>query len=655
MPADRHARRRTRLDDHRRAETRSRRPVRVDRDRRRADRAALGPRPDSCRAPARRRRSSAGPTTPTGCAPRSRHPDGTSHRPTSATAPAGSPASSIPLLGPDPSGPRPGRPAARVVARRRLTLASVYAVGWLIATRRWPPAARAALDPVTRDGDGRVVAADTRRSARLFGYDAAGQLTGAADAARRVPLHYDAAGRLTHRDPSRIRGPAPSLRRRRTAPQSARPAGEHRFGYDACRPPHRRGRRPAHAPLRWDELGRLTAVTATDDAIRAPACTSTPLGELAQVDGTRARPGTAPTRSLAAGLDRRRSADRARPPLGAAGDGTEAPLDPDWQHDVGVHGADRPVGARRRRRRRGDRLSRRARRRRPGLAAQPRLRPGHPGLPARPTRCRRSPGTAYAPTPTTTPATIPSTPSTRSGCARSPTPISLLSALPGITGDRAAGGAGALRPGTRGPIRTGLSPVNGALTAAMSPAASTSEAGGRRPLHQAHRRVPADPCSDNLAQLRQQERVVDPAQFYDDLDHYAAVAATATTCRERRAAGAASKFTPPKIGGGLALAGIGYDIATGKDPVQAAAAGAGVRRLGRRRRRHRLVHPRSRRPRSVPSAVLSSGRSPLVPSTRCSRTAWTSARPRARQGGRDDTAKAIGGGVMKVAEDRAVD
>ena len=70
--------------------------------------------------------------------------------------------------------------------------------------------------------------------------------------------------------------------------------------------------------------------------------------------------------------------------------------------------------------------------------------------------------------------------------------------------------------------------------------------------------------------------MVNPAQFYDDLDHYTGVARQGDDLVA--AAGRlehSSKFTPPKIGGGLALAGIGYDIATGKPPVQAVASGAG--------------------------------------------------------------------------------
>jgi hypothetical protein len=64
--------------------------------------------------------------------------------------------------------------------------------------------------------------------------------------------------------------------------------------------------------------------------------------------------------------------------------------------------------------------------------------------------------------------------------------------------------------------------------------------------------------------------------LYDDLDHWGQVARNA----DDLAAGAddlakASKSLPLKAGGALAIAGIGLDIASGEDPVQATASGAG--------------------------------------------------------------------------------
>jgi RHS repeat-associated protein len=146
---------------------------------------------------------------------------------------------------------------------------------------------------------------------------------------------------------------------------------------------------------------------------------------------------------------------------------------------------------------------------------------------------------------------------------------------------RLAGGVGPLAlpggvPAGTDPYR-GLSPVNGLLQAGDVAGgfygAKLEVDGHFARLTGEYDRALAD---RHLAQLRQQGRVVNPAQFYDDLDHYTALGRQgddliANAGRLERAA----KLTPPKIGGGLAVAGIGYDIATGKDPVQAVAAGGG--------------------------------------------------------------------------------
>lgn len=70
--------------------------------------------------------------------------------------------------------------------------------------------------------------------------------------------------------------------------------------------------------------------------------------------------------------------------------------------------------------------------------------------------------------------------------------------------------------------------------------------------------------------------VVGRQRWYHDLDH-ARSTANAADDLVRRADDLdtrAGRF-PLKLGGALAVAGIGYDIATGKDPVQATASGAG--------------------------------------------------------------------------------
>ena len=80
----------------------------------------------------------------------------------------------------------------------------------------------------------------------------------------------------------------------------------------------------------------------------------------------------------------------------------------------------------------------------------------------------------------------------------------------------------------------------------------------------------------DLARLRGQERVLNPGRFYDDLDRAATQVRNADDLvRGAEATSRTSKTLPVKVGGALALAGIGYDIANGKDPVQAVAAGGG--------------------------------------------------------------------------------
>ncbi len=79
-----------------------------------------------------------------------------------------------------------------------------------------------------------------------------------------------------------------------------------------------------------------------------------------------------------------------------------------------------------------------------------------------------------------------------------------------------------------------------------------------------------------LARLRGQERVLEPDRFYRDIDHHLGRVQTADDLlKSAETTSRASKTLPIKVGGALAVAGIGYDIANGKDPVQAVAAGGG--------------------------------------------------------------------------------
>ena len=146
-----------------------------------------------------------------------------------------------------------------------------------------------------------------------------------------------------------------------------------------------------------------------------------------------------------------------------------------------------------------------------------------------------------------------------------------------------AGGPGAFALPTGVPLPAGADPyhglslVNGLLTAGD---ATGGMYGAKLELDAHYGKLTGQYeqglARQNLGRLGQQSRVVNPSQFYDDLDHYTALgrhgdALVADAARVERA----GKFVPPKIGGALAVAGIGYDIATGKDPVQAVAAGGG--------------------------------------------------------------------------------
>jgi len=76
--------------------------------------------------------------------------------------------------------------------------------------------------------------------------------------------------------------------------------------------------------------------------------------------------------------------------------------------------------------------------------------------------------------------------------------------------------------------------------------------------------------------LRSDPSVVGKQRWYQDLDDAKKLAGSADDlAKEADALKSGSKTLPLKAGGILAAAGIGYDIATGKDPVQAVASGTG--------------------------------------------------------------------------------
>ena len=361
-----------------------------------------------------------------------------------------------------------------------------------------------------------------------------------------------------------------------------------------ARPPRRRGRARLRAPLHVGPAGPADRGRPPPAEHGTPACASTPSASWRGVDDTPLELGQRRPDRLAAGRDRRHHADRPRPALGAAGERRRGPLDPDWQHDPGGPDLD-PWGAAATPGRGASATAASS----PstgwsGCAIAPTTRP--PGRSCSPTRCRRCAAPRTPRTRTTTPATIPSTRSTRSACARSPTPISPASARraaprgPSRRWCRRVCAAGDARVD---PYR-GLSPVNGAFTAG-------DVAGGLygaklevdAPLHGSPAST-SGAAAGNLARLRGAGARLNPSQFYDDLDHAAAlgrngddlvanaegVAGKQGTCRR-----SAARWRWPAS-------------ATTSPPARTGPGGGGrsrrLPRLDRRRRGDRHVHAHSR-------------------------------------------------------------
>ena len=148
---------------------------------------------------------------------------------------------------------------------------------------------------------------------------------------------------------------------------------------------------------------------------------------------------------------------------------------------------------------------------------------------------------------------------------------------------RYEGGAGTplAAPGTpgvpAGDQYRGLSPANGLFTAGdVLGGLNGARLEVNAHYQGAHGALLKEAAEGDLARLRGQERVLNPSQFYDDLDHAATQLRSADgVIKGAEGTSRASKVLPIKVGGAMALAGIGYDIATGKDPVQAVASGGG--------------------------------------------------------------------------------
>ena len=217
-----------------------------------------------------------------------------------------------------------------------------YAAGWLAGHDRAGDGSTSRTT-VTRDEQGRVVAADTDGRTSLFGYDPAGQLTEVNSARGAWSLGYDAVGRLTSESgPDGVRSldydAAGQLA------QASGPDGRCRYGYDGA------GRRVSEDGARgqrrfdWDELGRLTAIsTATDGGTCTTSVRVDPLGELAQVDDTALSWDSAdPLLPLAAVGDQ--AVIGLGQPWALAGPDGPEPLLPSWQHDIG-HAERDPWGA----------------------------------------------------------------------------------------------------------------------------------------------------------------------------------------------------------------------------------------------------------------------------------------------------------------------
>ena len=405
----------------------------------------------------------------------------------------------------------------------RVTASFGYTDGWL-TTHEVTTGGRRRSTRLTRDGDGRVVAADLDGRPARYDYDAAGQLCGAADATGEYRFDYDTAGRLS----TETRAGSGSRRHRYDAAGQLQvisaPEGEHRVGHDAC------GRRVAEdAPgfvrrYTWDPLGRLTAVTTAGEHTRRTDLHVDALGELAGVDDMPVDRDSADELGSLLALGDTTLIGHGHP-WAQAGERGAAPFVPDWQHT--------PAG------RSGDPW---------GVAENPdavaigyrgeltvdglvwlRHRAYDPATRAflTPDPLPPVPGTAYAANPYHYAGNDPVNAVDPLGL-RPLTDADLagIRAAGGPPGALLAGGVGAFAlPGMPGvdPYR-GLSPVNGALTAGdvaggFYGAKLEVDAHYGRLTGQYDRAL----ADRNLARLSGQTRVPNPAQFYDDLDHYTAL------------------------------------------------------------------------------------------------------------------------------------
>ena len=448
---------------------------------------------------------------------------------------------------------------------------------------------------LTRNTDGRVTVADTDGRATFYGYDPAGQLCSVTDVAGECRFGYDAAGRL-------VTEAHPELGARRYSYDAAGqlhaivgPDGEHHFGYDAA---GRRGSEQHPDRSRrydWDPLGRLTAVTTTVTPVRSPcgppACVSMPSVN-SPPSTTHPSRGTAPTpaarcwpsaapRSSATATPGRRSVPAARAVSTRTGSTPRAGARSIRGARPPTSGDDGGIGLGHRGELVVDGLTW-LRHRTYDPASRTFLQPD----PLPPV-----PGTAYAANPYHYAGNDPVNaldplglrPLTDADLLAQRTAVGVGARYAGTPEYLLGGGPGAFALPTGVPLPAGADPyhglslVNGLLTAGD---ATGGMYGAKLELDAHYGKLTGQYeqglARQNLGRLGQQSRVVNPSQFYDDLDHYSTLgrhgdALVADAARVERA----GKFVPPKIGGALAVAGIGYDIATGKDPVQAVAAGGG--------------------------------------------------------------------------------
>jgi RHS repeat-associated protein len=399
---------------------------------------------------------------------------------------------------------------------------------------------------LTRDGHGRVTVADNDGRTTFYGYDPGGQLGSVADVSGERRFGYDAAGRLVTETHTEHGARRYSYAAAGQLQAIVGPGGEHHFGYDAA------GRRdverhPDHSRrFDWDPLGRLTAITTT--AITTTAITTTgagstrttrlhvdALGQLAAVDDTPLAWDSADPAGALLALGGTSFVGDGHPwaQIGAGGSGH---LDADWQHTPCGRPVD-PWGAATD----GDAI---------GLGYRGELvvdgltwlrhRAYDPASRTflQPDPLPPVPGTAYAANPYHYAGNDPVNaldplglrPLTDADLLAQRTAVGIGARYAGGPEYVLAGGPGAFALPTGVPLPAGADPyhglslVNGLLTAGD---ATGGMYGAKLELDAHYGKLTGQYeqglARQNLGRLGEQSRVVNPSQFYDDLDHYSAL------------------------------------------------------------------------------------------------------------------------------------